>query len=101
MWRDAVCQQPPPRATYGALSFEILFLSQMRLKIEGRGNGIKTNIVNLNDIADDLRVPPLYALKFLGIEHGSQVKMEKTGTGVTAIVNGNFTEPQLRTTLDK
>lgn len=28
------------------------------LKIEGRGNGIKTNLVNLNDIAKSLRVPP-------------------------------------------
>ena len=73
----------------------------MKLKIEGRGNGIKTNIVNLTEIADDLRVPPLYALKFLGIEHGSQVKMSETGTGVTAILNGSFTEPQLRPTMDK
>jgi len=76
-------------------------MSQMKLKIEGRGNGIKTNIVNLTEIADDLRVPPLYALKFLGIEHGSQVKMSETGTGVTAILNGSFTEPQLRPTMDK
>jgi translation initiation factor 5 len=28
------------------------------LKIEGRGNGIKTNLVNLSDIAKSLRVPP-------------------------------------------
>ena len=27
------------------------------LKIEGKGNGIKTNIVNLGDVAKSLRVP--------------------------------------------
>lgn len=30
----------------------------LQLKIEGRGNGIKTKIVNLNEIATALRVPP-------------------------------------------
>ena len=30
----------------------------MLLKIEGKGNGIKTNIVNLVDIGKALRIPP-------------------------------------------
>ena len=73
----------------------------MQLKIEGRGNGIKTNIVNLDTIAKDLRVPPEYPLKFFGIEKASQTKITETGTGVNAIVNGSFTEDQLRPVMDK
>jgi len=76
-------------------------MAQMQLKIEGRGNGIKTNIVNLDLVAKDLRVPPEYPLKFFGIEKASQTKITETGTGVNAIVNGSFTEDQLRPVLDK
>lgn len=65
------------------------------LKIEGRGNGIKTKIVNLNEIATALRVPPAYALKFLGHELGSQ-----TNEG-QSVINGSFTEPEMRKHLDK
>ena len=73
----------------------------MILKIEGKGNGIKTNIVNLYDVAKALRVPEEYPLKFLGIEQGSQITYKKSGQDVTTIVNGNFTEVQLRPVLDK
>jgi len=40
-------------------------------KVEGKGNGIKTNVVNLLDIAKSLRVPTDYPLKFMGFEFGS------------------------------
>lgn len=30
----------------------------LQLKVEGRGNGIKTKIVNLNEVATALRIPP-------------------------------------------
>ena len=42
-------------------------------KIEGRGNGIKTVVVNLADIAKALRRPPMYPAKFFGFELGAQV----------------------------
>ena len=32
-------------------------MPRLQLKIEGKGNGIKTNIVNLQDAAKALRVP--------------------------------------------
>ena len=32
-------------------------MPKMVLKIEGKGNGIKTNIVNMADVAKALRVP--------------------------------------------
>lgn len=55
-------------------------------KIEGRGNGIKTNVVNNVDIAKALERPPEYILKFYGCELGAQTNFDKT-TG-TSIVNG-------------
>jgi len=40
-------------------------------KVEGKGNGIKTNVVNMIDISKALRVPNEYPLKFMGFEFGS------------------------------
>ncbi|KAH7288235.1 hypothetical protein KP509_31G018200 [Ceratopteris richardii] len=55
-------------------------------KVEGRGNGIKTNLVNMVDVAKALSRPPAYTTKFFGCELGAQSKFdEKTGT---SIVNG-------------
>ncbi len=33
-------------------------MEQMELKVEGRGNGIKTLVTNLADVAADLKIPP-------------------------------------------
>lgn len=55
-------------------------------KIEGRGNGIKTNVVNNVDVAKALARPPEYVLKYFGCELGAQTKYDK-GSG-TSIVNG-------------
>lgn len=58
----------------------------MITKIEGRGNGIKTNLVNMVDVAKALARSPAYTTKYFGCELGAQSKFdEKTGT---AIVNG-------------
>lgn len=55
-------------------------------KIEGRGNGIKTNLVNMVEVAKALARAPAYTTKYFGCELGAQSKFdEKTGT---AIVNG-------------
>eukprot|EP00271_Cylindrocystis_brebissonii_P001774 TRINITY_DN1204_c0_g1_i1.p1 TRINITY_DN1204_c0_g1~~TRINITY_DN1204_c0_g1_i1.p1 ORF type:complete len:470 (-),score=142.37 TRINITY_DN1204_c0_g1_i1:928-2337(-) len=55
-------------------------------KIEGRGNGIKTNIVNMVDVAKALARSPAYTTKFFGCVLGAQSKFdEKTAT---ATVNG-------------
>jgi len=67
----------------------------LQLKIEGRGNGIKTKIVNLNELATALRVPPAYPLKFMGYELGSQTNESQS------VVNGSFVEPEMRKHLDK
>lgn len=59
-------------------------------KVEGKGNGIKTNVTNLVDIAKSLRVPTDYPLKFLGFEFGTQTIYKEKGKDVTTIINGAF-----------
>ncbi|XP_062107507.1 eukaryotic translation initiation factor 5-like [Humulus lupulus] len=61
-------------------------MPKMITKIEGRGNGIKTNVVNMVDIAKALARPASYTTKYFGCELGAQSKFdEKTGT---SLVNG-------------
>ncbi|XP_022759298.1 eukaryotic translation initiation factor 5-like [Durio zibethinus] len=62
-------------------------MPKMITKIEGRGNGIKTNIVNMVDIAKALARPASYTTKYFGCELGAQSKFDdKTGT---SLVNGS------------
>lgn len=61
-------------------------MPKMITKIEGRGNGIKTNVVNMVEIAKALARPASYTTKYFGCELGAQSKFdEKTGT---SLVNG-------------
>lgn len=61
-------------------------MPKMITKIEGRGNGIKTNIVNMVDIAKALARPASYTTKYFGCELGAQSKFDdKTGI---SLVNG-------------
>ncbi|XP_057974987.1 eukaryotic translation initiation factor 5-like [Malania oleifera] len=61
-------------------------MPKMITKIEGRGNGIKTNVVNMVEIAKALARPASYTTKYFGCELGAQSKFDgKTGT---ALVNG-------------
>lgn len=68
-------------------------------KIEGRGNGIRTNIANMGDIARSLKRPPMYPTKFFGCELGAMVKFEENEE--KAIVNGAHKEKDLVSILDK
>ncbi|KAJ6402478.1 hypothetical protein OIU84_014554 [Salix udensis] len=62
-------------------------MPKMVTKVEGRGNGIKTNIVNMVEIAKALARPASYTTKYFGCELGAQSKFdEKNGT---ALVNGS------------
>ncbi len=45
-------------------------------RIEGRGNGIKTCMVNLGDIATSLNRPPDIVTKYFGVELGAQSRWE-------------------------
>ncbi|MCL7027364.1 hypothetical protein MKW94_002760 [Papaver nudicaule] len=68
-------------------------MPKMLTKIEGRGNGIKTNVVNMVDIAKALDRPASYTTKYFGYELGAQSKFdEKSGV---AIVNGSHDTAKL------
>ena len=47
-------------------------MPRMQLKTESQGNGIKTNIVNLPDVAKHIRTSESYILKFFGFEKATQ-----------------------------
>merc|ERR1712185_634422 len=71
-------------------------------KIEGRGNGIKTCIVNMTDVARALKRPPAYTTKFFGCELGAQSTFtSKEGEGDRAIVNGAHNTETFQKLLDK
>ncbi|CAN0913791.1 Eukaryotic translation initiation factor 5 [Linum grandiflorum] len=68
-------------------------MPRMVTKIEGRGNGIKTNVVNMVDIAKALARPASYTTKYFGCELGAQSKFdEKTGI---SLVNGSHDTAKL------
>ena len=70
----------------------------VQAKIEGRGNGIKTNVVNMVDVAKALARPASHTLKFFGCELGAQTKFdEKSGQ---CIVNGAHTADTLANHLE-
>ncbi|SJK85923.1 translation initiation factor eIF-5 [Babesia microti strain RI] len=68
-------------------------------RIEGRGNGIKTNIANMGDISRALKRPPMYPTKFFGCELGAMAKFEESEE--KALINGAHNERDLATILDK
>jgi len=57
-------------------------------KVEGRGNGIKTRIVNCGEIASSLHRKPAVLTKFFGCELGAQSRWEEKEEA--SIVNGAF-----------
>jgi len=62
-------------------------------KVEGRGNGIKTVLVNANDVAQALSRPPSQLVKFFGLELGAQSRIDADDR---AIVNGAFDTKDLQ-----
>lgn len=69
----------------------------LKLRTEGRGNGIKTNLENNVEVAKALARPPDYLLKFYGFELGAMIS-SKNGA---AIVHGQHDVTKLRQLLDK
>lgn len=58
------------------------------IKVEGRGNGIKTVLVNLQEMSEAMKVPLEYPLKYFGSELGAQSKWDAKNE--KAIVNGQL-----------
>ncbi|KAI8983203.1 translation initiation factor [Trametes punicea] len=67
-------------------------------KIEGKGNGIKTVIPNMSDVARALSRPPTYPTKFFGCELGAQTSFDEKNDRY--IVNGAHDAKKLRELLD-
>ncbi|KAL1926763.1 hypothetical protein VTP01DRAFT_5409 [Rhizomucor pusillus] len=67
-------------------------------KVEGKGNGIKTVVPNMAEIARALSRPPSYPTKFFGCELGAQVKLDDKNERY--IVNGEHDADKLQDILD-
>jgi translation initiation factor 5 len=68
-------------------------------KIEGRGNGIKTVIPNIADVALSLHRPPGEVNKFFGCELGAQTTYSAETD--RAVVNGAHTDATLQTLIHR
>lgn len=67
-------------------------------KVEGRGNGIKTVVANMTEIARSLCRPPTYPTKFFGCELGAQTIFDEANERY--IVNGAHEAGKLQDLLD-
>lgn len=70
----------------------------IQAKSEGSGNGIKTNILNLVDVATALARPPTYVLKYFGFELGAQTTIDNKNERY--LINGVHGINQLQDCLD-
>lgn len=73
-------------------------MPKLLAKVEGKGNGIKTVIVNMVDIAKSLNRPPMYPTKYFGCVLGAQVNYDPKNERY--IVNGSHESSKLQDLLD-
>jgi len=71
-------------------------------KKEGRGNGSKTGIMNMGDVARAVKRDPVYLTKFFGYELGAQSSYtNKENEGERVVINGHHDTPVFQTLVDK
>ncbi|ESO84468.1 hypothetical protein LOTGIDRAFT_132224 [Lottia gigantea] len=73
-------------------------MPKLLAKVEGKGNGIKTVIVNMVDVAKALSRPATYPCKFFGCELGAQTQFDLKNDRY--IVNGSHDAEKLQNLLD-
>lgn len=73
-------------------------MEKIQSKIEGKGNGIKTVIVNLTSIANSLARPGAYVIKYFGFELGAQTNSNPADD--RWIINGAHEASKLQDYLD-
>jgi translation initiation factor 5 len=73
-------------------------MERLQSKIEGKGNGIKTVIVNLTGVAGSLARPPAYVIKYFGFELGAQTNTNPADD--RWIINGAHDANKLQDYLD-
>jgi len=79
-------------------SFYRYKMPKLVAKVEGKGNGIKTVIVNMVDVARALARPPTYVTKYFGCELGAQTQFDIKAERY--IVNGCHDGNKLQDMLD-
>lgn len=73
-------------------------MERLQAKVEGKGNGIKTVVVNLSNVAQQLARPPNYVIKYFGFELGAQTNMDPKDD--RWIINGAHEASKLQDYLD-
>ncbi len=73
-------------------------MEKLQSKIEGKGNGIKTVIVNLSSVAASLARPGAYVIKYFGFELGAQTNSNPSDD--RWIINGAHEASKLQDYLD-
>ncbi|KAJ1524778.1 hypothetical protein ONE63_009654 [Megalurothrips usitatus] len=73
-------------------------MPRIQAKVEGKGNGIKTVIVNMADVAKALGRPATYPTKYFGCELGAQTNFDFKNDRY--IVNGSHDAGKLQDLLD-
>jgi len=73
-------------------------MERLQTKIEGKGNGIKTVVVNLSSVAQSLARPGAYLIKYFGFELGAQTNIDPPDD--RWIINGAHDSPKLQDYLD-
>lgn len=73
-------------------------MPKLLAKVEGKGNGIKTVVVNMVEVAKALNRPPTYPTKYFGCELGAQTQFDTKNERY--IVNGSHEAAKLQDLLD-
>ena len=73
-------------------------MERLQTKIEGKGNGIKTVVVNLSNVAQQLARPGSYLIKYFGFELGAQTNLDPADD--RWIINGAHDAGKLQDHLD-
>ena len=73
-------------------------MERLQTKIEGKGNGIKTVVVNLPSVAASLARPGSYVIKYFGFELGAQTNIDPKDD--RWIINGAHDAAKLQDHLD-
>lgn len=75
-------------------------MPELVTKIEGSGNGIKTCIVNMSEVAQALKCPPEYTVKFLGCELAAQSTFKDDRAIIMGVHDVNMCQKKLDKFID-
>lgn len=70
----------------------------LQIKKEGRGNGVKTSVLNAQEVARALARPVSYVIKYFGFELGAQTAIDAKNEKF--IINGHHEQAHLQDVLD-